>query len=71
MRIPLIMRPKLNRAEVSLTPRSLKAFLVQLNHGEREMVKNMHVKATIGLATPHIPAILSRVAGLVLGMTCP
>jgi hypothetical protein len=58
VRIPPKIRPRLNRAATPLlTPRSLRAFLLQLNHGECEIAVKMTANVTKGVNTPTIPAI--------------
>jgi len=42
-------------------PISLSQLSVQLNHGEFEIAKAMHVKATIGPSTPHNPATFNNI----------
>ena len=61
-KVPPIIRPELNRMAVkpSWTPKSLKAFSVQLKLGEEAIASDMHVNATIGVSTPQIPDILSQ-----------
>ena len=51
--------PELKRTEPKpLTPRSLRAFPVQLNHGEARMERKIMVKPRRGAAAPKKPAIL-------------
>jgi hypothetical protein len=58
--IPAATRPELNNQAPSLTPRSLRAFVDQLNHGERDIEMRIHGKATSGAAIPQSPAILKK-----------
>ena len=58
-RIPPIIMPELkNSADMPSTPRSLNACFVHLNHGEYDIANPMHMKITIGVDIPQIPAIL-------------
>lgn len=58
-RRPPRMRPRLKiRAVNPFTPKSLRAFSVQLNQGEVYMAKEMRDRVAIGLIIPHSPAIL-------------
>ena len=63
VRIPLIMRPALNRMAVtpSWTPRSLNAFSVQLKPGEYAIARSINVKAIKGAIMPLIPDIFSQI----------
>ena len=71
MRTPPRMRPVLNRQEEgSRAPRSLRAFPVQLNQGERRIEIAMKESATNGPATPQMPATFSHVP-LELGKQIP
>jgi hypothetical protein len=57
--IPQMMSPELNRiADVPLTPKSLKAFFIQLNHGAYRMASEIDARAITGPIMPHSPAIL-------------
>jgi hypothetical protein len=56
------MRPELNRTAVtpSTTPKSLRAFPVQLNCGKLSIASKINVNATIGAIVPQTPDILSQ-----------
>jgi hypothetical protein len=59
--MPPRMRPRLKRgAEGPSTPRSLRAFPIQSNHGVMEMEMYMMVKVIKGAMIPHILVTLTQ-----------
>jgi len=59
VKTPPIMRPELKRAAASRTPRSLRAFVYQLNQEDWAIASAMNEREKRGPMTPHNPAILS------------
>jgi hypothetical protein len=61
-RIPTIISPQLNNMGVtpSWTPKSLRAFSVQLNCGEQTIARKINVNAAKGASMPLTPDILSQ-----------
>jgi len=57
----------LNIVAAFSTPRSLRAFSVQLNQREYEIARNMSERAVTGLSMPHEPAIRNRMDCFKLG----
>lgn len=61
---PAAIRPELKRGAVSPTPRSLRAFSVQLKEGERWMERRIKVKARGGATSPQSPSFLRRLVDI-------
>ncbi len=57
-RRPAAIKPKLKRDAASPTPKSLRAFSVQLKVGERWMERRIQVKARGGAINPHSASFL-------------